>query len=253
MSEVRAFALPDVGEGLTEAEILRWHVRPGDVVKVNQTIVEIETAKASVELPCPFAGTVAELLVAEGAIVPVGSPIITVETPDAPPAAGASGRARGLRRARGRGRAASPASPGPRRPTPVGRRPATARPFARSRRCASSPATSGVDLATVTPTGAHGEVTRADVMGAGSAAPAPGDRRGTRRHRRRRAPTAPRQPGERLPVRGVHRAMADAMVQSAFTAPHVTEWVDVDMSRAMAVGRAAARAAGRGPACASRR
>ena len=86
MSEVRAFALPDVGEGLTEAEILRWHVRPGDVVKVNQMIVEIETAKASVELPCPFAGTVAELLVTEGSIVPVGSPIITVETPDAPPA-----------------------------------------------------------------------------------------------------------------------------------------------------------------------
>ena len=85
MSEVRAFALPDVGEGLTEAEILRWHVRPGDVVKVNQLIVEIETAKASVELPCPFAGTVAELLVDEGSIVPVGSPIITVETPDAPP------------------------------------------------------------------------------------------------------------------------------------------------------------------------
>ena len=95
MSEVRAFALPDVGEGLTEAEILRWHVRPGDVVKVNQLIVEIETAKASVELPCPFAGTVTELLVAEGTIVPVGSPIITVETPDAAPARARSAAAAG--------------------------------------------------------------------------------------------------------------------------------------------------------------
>ena len=82
---MRAFALPDVGEGLTEAEILRWHVRPGDVVQVNQVIVEIETAKASVELPCPFAGTVEELHVAEGSIVPVGSPIISIATAMARP------------------------------------------------------------------------------------------------------------------------------------------------------------------------
>jgi pyruvate dehydrogenase E2 component (dihydrolipoamide acetyltransferase) len=79
------FSLPDVGEGLTEAEILRWLVRPGDVVAVNQMIVEIETAKAAVELPCPFAGVVEELHAAEGQIVAVGSPIITVETPDAAP------------------------------------------------------------------------------------------------------------------------------------------------------------------------
>ena len=84
MSERRSFALPDVGEGLTEAEILRWLVRPGDLVAVNQMVVEIETAKAAVELPCPFEGTVAELLAAEGTIVPVGSPIITIETADAP-------------------------------------------------------------------------------------------------------------------------------------------------------------------------
>ena len=234
MSEVRAFALPDVGEGLTEAEILRWHVRPGDVVKVNQLIVEIETAKASVELPCPFAGTVAELLVDEGSIVPVGSPIITVETPDAPPTSERQavlvgygvreGAAEPRRRRRtGEKAAAAELTNGPVRAKPPVRK------LARDL---------GVDLATVTPTGAQGEVTRADVMGAGSgsapaapaAVPVPG------------APATPSTrsvvpaivPGERVPVRGVHRAMADAMVQSAFSAPHVTEWVDVDMSRAMA-------------------
>jgi pyruvate dehydrogenase E2 component (dihydrolipoamide acetyltransferase) len=74
----QVFTLPDVGEGLTEAEILRWHVRPGDVVTVNQVIVEIETAKASVELPCPYSGTVETLHVEEGTVVPVGAPIISI-------------------------------------------------------------------------------------------------------------------------------------------------------------------------------
>lgn len=224
MSEVRAFALPDVGEGLTEAEILRWHVRPGDVVKVNQLIVEIETAKASVELPCPFAGTVAELLVDEGSIVPVGSPIITVETPDAPPTSERQavlvgygvreGAAEPRRRRRTGEKAVAPETTnGPARAKPPVRK------LARDL---------GVDLATVTPTGAQGEVTRADVMGAGSgSAPATATPSA-------RVVAPPVARGERIPVRGVHRAMADAMVQSAFSAPHVTEWVDVDMSRAMA-------------------
>ena len=81
MSDIKTFALPDVGEGLTEAEILTWHVKPGDTVTVNQTIVEIETAKAAVELPCPYAGTVTEIFVAEGDVVPVGTPILTITTP----------------------------------------------------------------------------------------------------------------------------------------------------------------------------
>ncbi|WP_308194763.1 biotin/lipoyl-containing protein [Micromonospora sp. R77] len=87
MDELRHFNLPDVGEGLTEAEILTWHVRPGDPVTVNQVVVEIETAKAAVELPSPFAGRVAELLVAEGATVPVGTPLIavTVDRPQEQP------------------------------------------------------------------------------------------------------------------------------------------------------------------------
>ncbi|MDT7600478.1 MAG: hypothetical protein QOK26_2555, partial [Pseudonocardiales bacterium] len=74
----QVFNMPDVGEGLTEAEILSWHVAVGDTVTVNQIIVEIETAKAAVELPSPYAGTVAALLVEPGVTVEVGSPIIAI-------------------------------------------------------------------------------------------------------------------------------------------------------------------------------
>ncbi len=76
---LREFKLPDPGEGLTEAEIVTWHVKPGDTVKVNDVVVEIETAKSLVELPVPFAGTIGELLVGEGDTVEVGTPIITVD------------------------------------------------------------------------------------------------------------------------------------------------------------------------------
>ena len=83
MTEFKEFKLPDVGEGLTEANIVAWHVKPGDQVEVNQIIVEIETAKAVVELPSPWDGTVARLLVEEGQTVDVGTPIIAVEVPSA--------------------------------------------------------------------------------------------------------------------------------------------------------------------------
>src|ERR1700712_4348110 len=73
------FLLPDVGEGLTEAEIVSWKVAPGDAVAVNQILVEIETAKSLVELPSPFEGTVSALLVDEGQTVDVGTAIITVQ------------------------------------------------------------------------------------------------------------------------------------------------------------------------------
>ena len=79
MTDVKEFKLPDVGEGLTEADIVAWHVKPGDQVEDGQTIVEIETAKAVVELPCPWDGTVARLLAEEGQTVDVGVPIIAVE------------------------------------------------------------------------------------------------------------------------------------------------------------------------------
>ncbi len=79
MTQRREFRLPDVGEGLTEADIVSWRVKPGDSVQINQIIVDIETAKAVVELPCPFEGVVANLLVAEGETVDVGTPIIAVD------------------------------------------------------------------------------------------------------------------------------------------------------------------------------
>src|ERR1700733_4968906 len=89
MTEFKEFRLPDVGEGLTEADIVAWHVKPGDQVEVNQVIVEIETAKAVVELPSPWDGTVARLLVQEGQTVDVGTPIIEVDVSGAGPAVAA--------------------------------------------------------------------------------------------------------------------------------------------------------------------
>ncbi|MDQ6928597.1 MAG: 2-oxo acid dehydrogenase subunit E2, partial [Actinomycetota bacterium] len=79
MPELKQFLLPDVGEGLTEADILSWAVAPGDTVVVNQTLVEVETAKAAVELPSPFAGVVREIHAAPGDTVEVGRPIITID------------------------------------------------------------------------------------------------------------------------------------------------------------------------------
>ncbi|MGH8829079.1 MAG: biotin/lipoyl-containing protein, partial [Jiangellaceae bacterium] len=87
---VSQFNLPDVGEGLTEADIVSWKVKAGDTIKVNDIIVEIETAKSLVELPSPFAGVVEQLLVDEGATVLVGSPIITVRTGEGGPTAPAA-------------------------------------------------------------------------------------------------------------------------------------------------------------------
>src|SRR5919197_4382624 len=79
MPNYKVFPLPDTAEGLVDAEILAWHVQPGDEVKVNQIIVEIETAKAAVELPCPWAGVVKELHAAAGDTVEVGTPILTID------------------------------------------------------------------------------------------------------------------------------------------------------------------------------
>src|SRR6478672_4380219 len=86
---VNKFNLPDVGEGLTEAEIVAWKVKAGDTVAVNDVLCEIETAKSLVELPSPFAGTVTELLVPEGVTVEVGTPIISVSDAVAVPSAAA--------------------------------------------------------------------------------------------------------------------------------------------------------------------
>src|SRR5689334_25411088 len=77
---VKQFRLPDLGEGLTEGDILKWMVAVGDHVDVNDTIAEVETVKAAVELPSPWAGVVTALHAAEGETVPVGTPIISIDT-----------------------------------------------------------------------------------------------------------------------------------------------------------------------------
>ena len=125
MSELKQFKLPDVGEGLTEADIVRWRVRPGDPVAVNQPIVEIETAKALVELPSPFDGTVHSLLVGEGETVDVGTPIISVDVSAEP--AGAGGTADAVTEAGPKLSAErlTRASPPPLREPASGRAPAT--------------------------------------------------------------------------------------------------------------------------------
>ncbi|MFD8380784.1 dihydrolipoamide acetyltransferase family protein [Streptomyces sp. NPDC059679] len=221
MPVTKHFHLPDVGEGLTEAEILEWRVGPGDPVGVNDIIVEIETAKAAVELPSPYAGTVTEVLCAAGEAVAVGAPIIAfeVEEPSAParePVLVGYGpaHARTARRPRKR-------KPGPPAATPAIHTPAT-------RTSLASPPVRklardlGVDLGLATATGPSGRVTREDV------------------HRlaeqRETAPNTPDVPSDdvvRTPIRGVRKHTAEAMVTSAFTAPHVTEWVTVDMTRSL--------------------
>ncbi len=200
--QIQVFSLPDVGEGLTEGEILVWHVKVGDVVTVNQLLVEIETAKAAVELPCPFAGIVTTLHVEPGEVVSVGSPIVSITGAAVlhqreSVLVGYGVKHGGEPRRRARRATAAP------RAKPIVRKLAK---------------DLGVDLTALTGSGHDGVVTREDVLGATrgvQTAPEPFDLIAT---------------GEPVAVRGVQRAMAEAMVLSAFSAPHVTVWVDVDMT-----------------------
>ncbi|MDJ1643683.1 dihydrolipoamide acetyltransferase family protein [Streptomyces pakalii] len=279
----REFKMPDVGEGLTEAEILKWFVQPGDTVTDGQVVCEVETAKAAVELPIPFDGVVHELRFPEGTTVDVGQVIIAIDVApgsgDAPaPAAAApaqepveapeaepKGRTPVLvgygvaesstkRRPR-KGAAAAPeaaavaaavqaelnghgaAAPAPAATAPAGA-PAGGRPLAKPpvRKLAKD---LGIDLATVVPTGKDGIITREDVHAA--AAPAAAEAPAAVA-----PPVAPEDPAAavpaavsdsaretRIPVKGVRKAIAQAMVGSAFTAPHVTEFVTVDVTRTM--------------------
>jgi len=255
------FDLPDVGEGLTEAEIVAWKVNVGDVVTVNQVLVEIETAKSLVELPSPFAGTVAGLLVEEGQTVEVGTPIISVSSDAAAPAAtpvdapaeavvnaetsvaiadtaatvaaeeapgavlvgyGNSGHGVSRRRAS--------AAPAQAAATPVAAaRPASVPAASASTIIAKPPIRKlakdlGVDLAEVTATGLVGEITRDDVIRQASQASV---------FRNIETPEWGAEREEVIPVKGVRKAIATAMVQSAFSAPHVSVFVDVDATRTM--------------------
>ena len=208
-----AFLLPDLGEGLTEAEIVAWHVRAGDTVTVDQRVAEVETAKAVVEVPVPFAGRVTELHGTVGDVVAVGAPLITVE------AAAESGSVLigyGTSPARGRRRRAGGASP------PPGGRVAVASPLIR--RLARN---AGVDLTVIRGSGRDGLITRHDVDAAIKASrPAPSSASGA-------GPLAGEHGAEpaglvRIPLRGVRKAAADKVSRSRREIPEATVWVDVD-------------------------
>ena len=265
---VSKFTLPDVGEGLTEAEIVEWKVAPGDTVTINQVLVEIETAKSLVELPSPFVGVVGEILVAAGTTVDVGTLIITIDSdatagadrPAAAPAVDAAASAadtlaldtsdsisdeapepvlvgRGAaatmstRRRRHTGASVAHESLAPDAPTRI-----RAVPAAPTRRAASAgPGMAkppirklakdlGVDLSLVEATGPVGDVTREDVLRGATQASV---------FRNIQTPEWPVDRDEHIPVKGVRKAIAQAMVKSAFTAPHVSLFVDVDATRTM--------------------
>ncbi len=236
------FALPDVGEGLTEAEILSWHVAPGDTVTVNQIIVDIETAKAAVELPSPYAGVVSELFVEPGATVAVGTPIIAIDTGAEPAGPGGPAPAGAIGDEGPSGRITTLVGYGPRTAT-VARRPRSATP-APPPAAAAGPGMVplakppvrklakelGVDLRTVSGSAAGGVITREDVEraahvvsngGAASATSGLGSGAESVSGQRREA------------VRGVRKATAAAVVTSAFTAPHVTMFLTVDVTPMM--------------------
>jgi 2-oxoisovalerate dehydrogenase E2 component (dihydrolipoyl transacylase) len=269
----KEFKLPDVGEGLTEADIVAWHVKPGEAVEDGQIIVEIETAKAVVELPSPWDGTVTRLLAEEGQTVEVGVPIIAVEvagqaTPDraeravvpAPAAAestpdddeaGAhsvlvgygvrtsSTTRRARRTAAGRPETAEIPT-APEEPVEPPEVPAESGVPA-TRALAKPPVRKlakdlGISLAALAGSGPDGSITRDDVQRAADAGtPA----RSAESGNGSRTATSPTVPGgeERIPVRGVRKHMAAAMVSSAFTAPHVTEFLQVDVTETMAAVR----------------
>jgi 2-oxoisovalerate dehydrogenase E2 component (dihydrolipoyl transacylase) len=301
MTELKEFKLPDVGEGLTEADIVTWHVKPGDRVEVNQIIVEIETAKAVVELPSPWDGTVARLLAEEGQTVDVGTPIIAVDvsaeasvvasepaltasgpekidqsersvvspatSADKPPAdqperqavlVGYGVRASSTTRRPRKPATGSPSLAAAARPelaeVPTGPEVAAAppgvteeQPAAAVRALAKPPVRRlakdlGISLAGLTGTGPDGSITRDDVQRAAGDTTVRSEERLVEDRSRPAGlavgPTTISPAGEeRIPVRGVRKHMAAAMTSSAFTAPHVTEFLQVDVTETMAAVR----------------
>ena len=239
--EVRTFLLPDLGEGLTEAEVVAWHVAPGDPVELNQVLAEVETEKAVVELPSPFAGVVVELFAAPGESLEVGAPLISIGTgaADTPRPAASEGEKVSVlvgygpsdpapsRRRRGkggrahRGHSAAP-STAPPAPAPSAARPASTRPLAAPpvRFMARQ---EGIDLADVVGHGPGGIITREDLAAhLASAAPLTVQQL---------VPASDRSAREtRAAVRGVQKHMAEAMVRSVTTAPQACVFLTVDVT-----------------------
>ncbi|WP_405012265.1 dihydrolipoamide acetyltransferase family protein [Kitasatospora sp. NBC_01539] len=256
MPVVREFTLPDLGEGLTGAEVVRWMVEVGEVIAVDQPVVEVETAKAVVEVPCPYGGVVTALFGAVGEEVPVGAPLVTVavSAPDggAPASGGTGGPAEPVERPlvgygvadtprgarRGRVRVGATAAPAPAAtPAPaVAPVPAVPAPVAvPSAGPAVVPVISplvrrmarehGIDLARLTGSGPDGLILRADVQRAVGAAAAP-------------APAAPAAPvaladAEVIPLRGLRRTIAEKLGRSHREIPAATCWVDADATGLM--------------------
>lgn len=245
MTAVTDFRLPDLGEGLPEAELIQWHVAVGDTVTINQPIAEVETAKAVVDLPSPYAGTVAALHAEAGAVVEVGSVLISFDTgegaaepttdPSAdevvPPnlvgyGAAPTSAARPMRKRRGGDTVSSTATAtmtASAPPVPAERtdRPRSTPPVRKLARDL------GVDLSLLTGTGPDGLITRDDVSAAVGGPPevaAP-------------SPVVTDDDEIRIPIRGVRKYTAAAMVRSAFTAPHVTCFHTVDVTETMALVR----------------
>ncbi|MBJ7349543.1 MAG: 2-oxo acid dehydrogenase subunit E2 [Rhodococcus sp.] len=239
MSTIKSFPLPDLGEGLTEADLLTWLVAVGDTIELNQNIAEVETAKAAVELPSPFAGVVAALHVSEGDTVEVGVPIIDIRVggEDEPVASDpeqsvspiqntSSGEDEDERvpvlvgygvakegSSRRGGRVDPPAASAP---NEQNGKPLAAPPV---RKMAKD---NGIDLNELPASGRHGDVTRQDVesyLQSDTDVQQSGSGRTGRE--------------ERTPIKGVRKHTAEAMVRSAFTAPHVTEFVTVDVTETL--------------------
>ena len=208
-----AFLLPDLGEGLTEAEIVTWHVQTGDTVTVDQPIVEVETAKAVVEVPVPFAGRVTALHGQPGDVVAVGEPLLTVDTGESGNVLIGYGTSSGRRRRHRATRSSGDSSVPPRNGRPPVASPLI-RQLARS---------AGLDLATIRGSGRGGLITRQDVDAAinarqagPAAVPEP-------------APAVPAADGViRIPIRGLRKSVADKLSRSRREIPEATVWVDVD-------------------------
>lgn len=275
MTQVLEFRLPDLGEGLTEAEIVRWLVSVGDVVAIDQPVVEVETAKAMVEVPCPYGGVVTARFGEEGEELPVGAPLLTVAVgaAEAPAASGAPRQPDATPEAETVGGCAAPADEGSGNVL-VGygtsaasarrRRVRPAAPIAASAPRAAVPAPApaapaegpvpvisplvrklarerGVDLRRLHGSGPDGLILRVDVERASAAAAAPAETAPARP-----APTASAAGAavaERIPLRGVRGAVADKLTRSRQEIPDATCWVDADATELMAA-RAAMNAAG---------
>lgn len=240
--ETREFKLPDLGEGLADAEIVQWLVKPGDAIELNQPIVEVETEKAIVEIPSPFAGTVESVFGEVGERVEVGTTILKVRTSGDAPQTGRKAVLVGYGAEEGPGKR--------RKQRKIGRRSADEQaadepeePAAPAKALATPPVRKlardmGVDIDAVPGSGPDGRVTREDVLAAAGEEPAAEEPAAEApavsapaAARLRSVPAGGEE--ERIPVRAIRRSIAERMVKSSFSIPHVAEWLQVDATELM--------------------